>query len=81
MGRDEILSRRTDREDSIALIQALAAENRRALERADLPTNNRNQYLAWFLGSPTAVKALRAIRYPHLLGGVGRRHRIQSQGA
>ncbi|BAQ49512.1 phage tail length tape measure family protein [Methylobacterium aquaticum] len=60
MGRDEILSRRTDREDSIALIQALAAENRRALERADLPTNNRNQYLAWFLGSPTAVKALRA---------------------
>ncbi|MFH6783606.1 MULTISPECIES: phage tail length tape measure family protein [Methylobacterium] len=60
MTPEQILSRRTDREDSIALIQALAAENRRALERADLPTNNRNQYLAWFLGSPTAVKALRA---------------------
>ncbi|AWN55066.1 tail length tape measure protein [Methylobacterium sp. 17Sr1-1] len=56
----QMLSRRTDREDSIAMIQALAAENRRALERADLPTNNRNQYLAWFLGSPTAVRALRA---------------------
>lgn len=60
MSRDEILARRTDRDDSIALIKLNAEENRRALERANLPTTNGNQYLAWFLGAPSAVKTLRA---------------------
>ncbi|MFE1601635.1 phage tail length tape measure family protein [Methylobacterium sp. ID0610] len=62
MDRDEILARRTDRDDSIALIRVYAEENRRALERAGLDTSNRNQYLAWFAGAQGAVNLLRADR-------------------
>ncbi|ACL58773.1 phage tail length tape measure family protein [Methylobacterium nodulans] len=60
MDRDQILARRTDREDSIALIRVYAEENRRALERANLPTTNRNQYLAWFAGADRAIRLLNA---------------------
>ncbi|ACL59902.1 phage tail length tape measure family protein [Methylobacterium nodulans] len=60
MSRDEILGRRTDREDSITLIRVLAEENRRALEKANLPTTNRNQYVAWFAGADRATRLLNA---------------------
>ncbi|ACL60587.1 phage tail length tape measure family protein [Methylobacterium nodulans] len=60
MDREQILARRTDREDSLALIRVYAEENRRALERANLPTTNRNQYLAWFAGADRAIRLLNA---------------------
>ncbi|OAS26283.1 phage tail length tape measure family protein [Methylobacterium platani] len=60
MSDPEIAARRTNRDDSIALIKVYAEENQRALEKAGLDTSNRNQYLAWFAGAQGAIKLLRA---------------------
>lgn len=60
MSDGEIAARRTNRDDSIALIKVYAEENQRALEKAGLDTSNRNQYLAWFAGATGAIKLLRA---------------------
>ncbi|CAO4178830.1 phage tail length tape measure family protein [Methylorubrum populi] len=62
MSSAEILSRRSDRVDSEALIAAYAQENARALERAQLPVNSTNLYLGHHFGEGGMLGLLRADR-------------------
>ncbi|MGE7417828.1 phage tail length tape measure family protein [Methylobacterium tarhaniae] len=60
MSPEAILARRTDREDTIAVLRAFTEQNARALDRAGFATSDRNLYLSHFAGSPGALRLLRA---------------------
>ncbi|MHC2016306.1 phage tail length tape measure family protein [Methylobacterium sp. CM6247] len=62
MSDREILSRRTDRDDSVAVLRLFTEQNSRFLEKQSIATTDRNLYLAHFAGAQGAVDLLKADR-------------------
>ncbi|MCC0808597.1 tail length tape measure protein [Methylobacterium sp. W2] len=62
MSDREILARRTDRDDSVAVLRLFTEQNSRFLEKQQIATTDRNLYLAHFAGAQGAVDLLKADR-------------------